>query len=120
MGVQAIKHEALLQEWTGRFAQCRSSGMTVKAWCEAQGVSIKKYYYWERQVVAKASGQADMPITSQPGMLMRVNPAALPDGDLTAMQSEIRIRYGESVITMPAGSSMEAVAELVKALNRHV
>ena len=120
MGVEAIKHEALLQEWTGRFAQCRSSGMTVKAWCEAQGISIKKYYYWERQVVAKASGQADMPITSQPGMLMRVNPAALPDGDLTATQSEIRIRYGESVITMPAGSSMEAVAELVKALNRHV
>ena len=120
MGVQAIKHEALLQEWTGRFAQCRSSGMTVKAWCEAQGVSIKKYYYWERQVVAKAGGQADIPIKSQPGMLMRVNPAVLPEGDLNATRSEISIRYGESVITMPAGSGAEAVAELVKALNRHV
>ncbi len=43
--VQAIKHEALLREWAGRIAECRSSGMTVKAWCEAQGVSIKRYYY---------------------------------------------------------------------------
>ena len=120
MGVQAIKHEALLQEWTGRFAQCRSSGMTVKAWCEAQGVSIKKYYYWERQVIAKGIEQADMPITSQGGMLMRVNPAVLPEGDMNAKRTEISIRYGESVITMPADSGIEAVAELVKALNRHV
>ena len=47
MEVQAIKHEALLQEWTARFAECRSSGMTVRAWCEAQGLSIKTYYYWD-------------------------------------------------------------------------
>ena len=30
------------------------------------------------------------------------------------------IRHGESIITLPVGSSAEAVANLVKALNRHV
>ena len=51
---------------------------------------------------------------------MRVNPAVLPEGDMNAKRTEISIRYGESVITMPADSGIEAVAELVKALNRHV
>lgn len=37
MGVQAIKHAALLRAWSGRIAECRSSGKTVKAWCEAEG-----------------------------------------------------------------------------------
>ena len=29
MGVQAMKHAALLQAWSGRIAECRSSGKTV-------------------------------------------------------------------------------------------
>ena len=37
MGVQAMKHAALLQAWSRRIAECRSSGKTVKAWCEAEG-----------------------------------------------------------------------------------
>ena len=38
MGVQAMKHAALLQEWSGRIAKCRSSKMSVKAWCSEQGI----------------------------------------------------------------------------------
>jgi len=56
---------------------------------------------------------------TQSGMLMRVNPDALPGGDEVGAGSGITIRHGESVITLPAGSSAEAVADLVRALNRH-
>ena len=84
IGSTGNKAQGIITELTGRFAQCRSSGMALKALREAQGVSNKKYYYWERQVVAKDRGQADMPITSQPGMLMRVNLAVLPEGNLNA------------------------------------
>ena len=119
MGVQAIKREALLREWAGRFAECRSSGMIVKAWCEAQGISIKMYYYWEKQVVAKANQQATNPVTTQCGTLIRVNPEGLPSGKSVVIGTGISIRHGESVITLPTGSSTETIADLVKALNRH-
>ena len=65
MGVQAIKHAALLRAWSGRIVECRSSGKTVKAWCEAEGVSIKTYYYWEKRIVAEASQEANLPVTTQ-------------------------------------------------------
>ena len=120
MGVWAIKHAALLQEWSTKIAECRSSGMSVKAWCEKQGIPAKRYYYWEKQVVAEATRQLSLPATTQAGLLMRVNPDALPSEDASGIGGGgITIRHGESVITLPAGSSAEAVADLVKALNRH-
>ena len=50
---------------------------------------------------------------------MRVNPDALPSGDVNANGTGITIRRGESVITLPVGSNAENVADLVKALNCH-
>ena len=119
MGVREMKHAALLQEWSSKIAECRSSGMSVRAWCAEQGIPIKTYYYWEKRFVTEATQQLSLPAPTQAGMLMRVNPDAMPSGDVDAIGSGITIRHGESIITLPAGSSAESVAELVKALNRH-
>ena len=120
MGVQAMKHAALLQAWSGRIAECRSSGKTVKAWCEAEGVSIKTYYYWEKRIVAKASQQANLPATTQGSVLMRVGPEMLSGREVGSSDACFTIRHGKSAITLPVGSSVETIADLVKALNRHV
>ena len=114
MGVQAMKHAALLQEWSGRIAECRSSKMSVKAWCSEQGIPIKTYYYWEKKFVTEATQQLSLPAPTQAGILMRINPDALPSGGGNANGTGIIIRHGESIITLPAGSNAESVAELVK------
>ena len=51
---------------------------------------------------------------------MRVNPETLPSGGSDPIDAAVTIRHGESVISLPVGSSAEAIADLVKALNRHV
>ena len=114
-----MKHAALLQEWSGRIAECRSSKMSVKAWCSEQGIPIKTYYYWEKKFVTEATQQLSLPAPTQAGMLMRINPETMPGGEESIISSCITIRHGESIITLPAGSNAESVAELVKALNRH-
>ena len=118
-GVQELKHAAKVQEWSARVAECRSSGIGVKAWCREHGIALKTYYNWERQIVNEATQQYALPAPAQGDMLIRVNPDAMPGGGTVAIESDITIRHGESIITMPAGSSAEAVADLVKALNRH-
>lgn len=50
---------------------------------------------------------------------MRIKPDTIPDSDVAEVGTGITIRHGESDITLPAGSSAEAVADLVKVLNRH-
>ena len=118
-GVQGLKHAAKVQEWSVRIAECRSSGIGVKAWCREHGIALKTYYNWEREIVREATQQYALPAPAQGDMLIRVNPDAMPGGGTVAVESDITIRHGESIITLPAGSSAEAVADLVKALNRY-
>ena len=118
-GVQELKLAARMQEWSARIAECRSSGMSVRAWCREQGIAIQTYYHWEKRFITEATQQLSLPVPAQTGMLMRVNPDALPSGDVNAIGTGITIRHGESVIILPAGSSAEEVAELVRALNRY-
>ena len=118
-GVTELKREVMLREWSARIAECRGSGKAVKEWCAEQGISVQTYYRWEKRFVEKATQQLSLPAPTQAGMLMRINPDALPGDEMGTVGSCITIRHGESVITLPAGSSAEAVAELVKALNRH-
>ncbi|MBQ3704152.1 MAG: hypothetical protein II885_15565 [Oscillospiraceae bacterium] len=114
-----MKHAALLQEWSMKIAECRSSGMSVRAWCAEQGIPIKTYYYWEKRFVTEATQQLSLPAPTQAGLLMRINPETMPGDETSTISSGITIRHGDSVITLPTGSSAEAVADLVKALNRH-
>ena len=39
-----------LHEWAALVADCRGSGMTVKAWCAEHGVTCGQYYRWQRKV----------------------------------------------------------------------
>ena len=118
-GVQELKLAARMQEWSARIAECRSSGMSVRAWCKEQGIAIQTYYHWEKRFVTEATQQLSLPAPTQAGLLIRVNPGAMPSNDADRIGQGITIRHGESVITLPAGSSAEAVADLVRALNRH-
>ncbi len=118
-GVQELKLAGRMQEWSTRIAECRSSGMSVKTWCKAQGISVQTYYRWEKRIVTEVTQQMSLPAPTQAGLLMRVNPETLPSGETGITSSGITIRHGESVISLPAGSSAEAVADLVKALNRY-
>ena len=43
---RAIRHE----NWKLMYEEYQSSGMTVKDWCETQGISVKTFYYRLRVV----------------------------------------------------------------------
>ena len=117
-GVQGLKHAAKLQERSVRIAECRGSGIGVKAWCREHGIALKTYYNWERQIVKEATQQYALAAPAPAGMLVQVNPDAMASDDVNAIETVVTIRHGESVITLPAGSSAGAIADLVKALNR--
>ena len=114
-----LKYAAKLQEWSERVAECRSSGISVKAWCAEQRIVLKTYYNWEKQIVKAAAQQYALPAPAQTGLLTQINPNTMPSDEMGTIETGIIIRHGESVITLPAGSSAEAIADIVKALNRH-
>ena len=48
--LQTINAVQRVQGWAERIAECRSSGMSVRAWCRENEISEKTYYYWQRRL----------------------------------------------------------------------
>ena len=89
---------AKVQEWSARVAECRSSGIVVKAWCREHGISLKTYYNWERQIVKEATQQYALAAPAPAGMLVQVNPDAMASDDVNAIETVVTIRHGVSVM----------------------
>ena len=49
-----LKHRVKLQEWAARIQDCRSSGLSVRAWCRQEEINATTYYRWERELLALA------------------------------------------------------------------
>lgn len=46
MGVQRVKQ----QLWLSTIKECKSSGMTVSAFCSSKGISEKSYWYYHKKL----------------------------------------------------------------------
>ena len=46
-----LKHRVKLQEWAARIQDCRSSGLSVRAWCRQEEINAATYYRWERELL---------------------------------------------------------------------
>ena len=50
MDTQKVKRQYHLTKWKPIVQECRTSGMTVKAWCKKNNVSEQQFFYWQRRL----------------------------------------------------------------------
>ena len=67
-----LKHRVKLQEWAARIQDCRSSGLSVRAWCRQEEINAATYYRWERELLALAETE---PCSSVPAVRFAELPA---------------------------------------------
>jgi len=36
--------------WSNRFQEQKSSGLTIREWCEQQQITMPNYYYWKKRI----------------------------------------------------------------------
>ena len=106
--VALVKNRYRLEQWTELIRDCRSSGMKINDWCEANGVSHNAYFYWLRKVRAEAcrnlpadAGQGNAPAFS------RLEVQVLATGSHPAVtvylpQATVEIQDGISAQTVEA------------------
>ena len=65
--IRNVNREVQLQQWQQQIMDCRSSGLTVGAWCEKNSMSKKTYYYHLRRVRESMieAGSAIVPVGSK-------------------------------------------------------
>ena len=48
--LQALNSQEKISVWSERISACRSSGISVRAWCEENGISTASYYKWQKKL----------------------------------------------------------------------
>ena len=114
------KHEYYLQLWRGRVMECRSSGKSIAAWCEENGINIKTYYFWQKRVWDKEtqtliqSGQNQLP---QP---QAVQFAQVNLGMETSSDADIVIRKDDWTVEIRNTANPALLSAVLQAVTRGV
>lgn len=58
-GLQVYNEQSKLHEWAQVVSRCRGSGISVRQWCQENGINISSYYKWQRKVYAVAQAQQE-------------------------------------------------------------
>lgn len=118
MNTHELKHMARVAEWKEKVAACRSSGQTVRNWCEEEGISPKKYYYWERAVLAEAEKQLATAESTSRGANFVAVPALVgqrvPEKEQTAVAA--KVRKGSMEVEIYGGAEAEIIGLLLRVL----
>ena len=49
-GIQLIKENNNLAEWSRQVEECRSSGLSVRSWCEQHQIAVSTFHYRQQKV----------------------------------------------------------------------
>ena len=65
-GIQIIKENNNLAEWSRQVEEYRSSGLSVRAWCEQNQIAVSTFHYRQQKVwkaLQKSSQFVEVPLS---------------------------------------------------------
>ena len=79
MSTKSLLHQAKLNEWASRFADQKTSGLSVTEWCKQNNLTEYKYYYQKRLLKEEAIEQ----------VLPDIVPLAMPSVSVKTQVDEV-------------------------------
>lgn len=118
MNTRKVTRQYRLSRWAPLIKECKSSGMTVKAWCLENNVNEKQFYYWQRRVreelcsaVAHNTESFDaptfVPLTTTENDCQPVTSLFQPD---------MVLGYGDMRVEISNSTSPQLLAEVMKVI----
>lgn len=113
-----VTHQVRCEQWTKIINECLASGMNKTAWCRANGISDKSFFYWQRILRNETYVTAQhlsVPVEVKketPVTFVELKPTTTPVITSGEFQPDIIIRKKDLVIEV----SNNASAELLKHL----
>lgn len=98
------------QLWQERISAYRASGLTLKAWCAANGCTIDQMKYWLYK--SKESNSSTTTISTDSAQKPRFVPLAVS----TDVEASLLLRVGPAQIELRPGFDPRLLRDVVKAL----
>ena len=120
-----ITHQVRAEHWTRILNECMNSGMPKTAWCRANGVSEKQFFYWQRilrREAYEASQNPSLPAPAETEPLSAVQrtvsfaeiklPAVSPDDASSVFRPDLVIRKGNLILEISNSASAELLSRV--------
>ena len=119
-----ITHQVRAEHWARILNECLNSGMSKTAWCRANGISEKQFFYWQRilrREAYEASQNPSLPAVTETGHVSAVQqsvsfaeiklPAVSPKAS-SVFQPDLVIRKGKLVLEISNSASAELLSRI--------
>lgn len=60
-----ITHQVRRERWTAIINECLASGMNKTAWCRANGISDKSFFYWQKTLRQESFIQSEYTVADK-------------------------------------------------------
>lgn len=57
--MEKITHQMRLQQWSKIISECLASGLNKTEWCRQNGISDKRFFYWQKMLRREAYALAE-------------------------------------------------------------
>ena len=119
-----ITHQVRAEHWARILNECMNSGMSKTAWCRANGISEKQFFYWQRilrREAYEASQNPSLPAVTETGQLSAVQQSvsfaeiklpAAPSDATSVFHPDLVIRKGKLVLEISNSASAELLSRV--------
>jgi hypothetical protein len=106
---------ALERRWRERMARWQSSGLSVRAFCEQHGLIETSFYYWKRELRARAAAASTAAWKSSSGG--KSQPVFVPLTVIPTATVSVEVRCPSGHVVCLPSCEVSALAVLFAALN---
>ena len=99
--------------WEQRINERNKSGMTVKEWCEKNGISKHKYNYWNHKILTKKEKLVEEIAFTEITPILSENNNLVSNSNKS---DDFQILYKDIQVTIPSNFNQNSLAGLMKVL----
>lgn len=114
--VTNVKVQFRLEQWKKLIAECQSSGMPVRKWCEQQGFREQTYYYYLKRIRQEEINKMPtslIPVVEEKPTVFKKLEVQTPVANAKAA---VIIRFGNATIEVNEGTSQQTIQAVLLAL----
>jgi hypothetical protein len=109
-----MRREELAEQWRERLAGYSPELGTVKAWCEANQISLYQYYYWQRRFRNQTSSLP--PTKSEWLRVAALSERGQDHARLTPASSGVSVRIGTATIELTSDFDERVLGAVLRVL----
>ena len=129
VSMDKITHQVRAEHWAKIMNECINSGMSKTAWCRANGISEKQFFYWQRILRREAFeksqnltlpvtvSQDQLPATQRTVAFTEIKLPSSPQNTAPVFRPDLVIRKGNLILEIANSASEDLLSRIRGILN---